>query len=594
MLAWKNAQQFSGKKGGRKPGPHRSARPVQQYAKPFVPEKGEKSRLRIIPLGGLEEVGRNCTVFEYGRDIIIVDLGVQFPEENMPGVDFVIPNMDYLKGRERDIKGVAITHGHLDHVGAASYVLPRIGNPTVYAPALAKGIMEKRHEEFRTREKLNIHPVQPGDIVKLGNFQLEFFHVNHNIPDSMGIAIHTPEGIVIHTGDFKFDHSPIGDKPANIAAIAKFHDMNVIGLMCDSTSCENKGYAISEKEIMGTLDAIFSTTKGRLIVGMFSSHLGRMQQVLNLAEKYGRRVAMEGRSMKNYVDIAYKLKKIQINPKIIVESEEIRRLPDERVLVLATGAQGEENAAMMRIATGEHRTVQLKEGDTVIFSSSVIAGNERSVQHLRDNLQRKRVKVINYKMMDVHSGGHGWSEDNKLMIRLVNPKYFIPIHGQVYMRAINAEIAESIGFPKENILLPDNGQVMEFLNGTGKLLPQKVNAEHVMVDGLGVGDVSNIVLRDREQLAADGMFVIIMTVESTNGDLVGEPDILSRGFTYMKERSDIITGAKALVKKVFTSKDKKAEHDVNFMKRRVREEMGQYLYNKTQRRPMILPVIIET
>jgi ribonuclease J len=571
----------------------RVAQPQMRITPPTQDVKGAP-RLRIMALGGLEEVGRNSTIFEYGKDIVIVDLGVQFPEENMPGVDFVIPNIEYLRGREHNIKGVAITHGHLDHVGAASYVLPRIGNPTVYAPALAKGIMEKRHEEFRTREKLNIHAVNPGDIVKLGNFQLEFFHVNHNIPDSMGIAIHTPEGIVIHTGDFKFDHSPVGDKPANIAAIAKFHDMNVIALMCDSTSCENKGYAISEKEIMATIDGIFAATKGRLIVGVFSSHLGRIQQLLNLAEKYGRKVAIEGRSMRNYTEIAHGLKKIDINPKIIVETEEINRLPDNRVLILATGAQGEENAALMRIATNQHKSIHLKRGDTVLFSSSVIAGNERSVQHLRDNLYRYGAKVINYRMMDVHSGGHGWSEDNKLMIRLVNPKYFIPIHGQVYMRSLNGEIAESIGFPKTNVFLPDNGQVMEFSGGRGRILKDKINADHVMVDGLGVGDVSNVVLRDRVQLAEDGMFVVIMTVDGHNGTMIGDPDIISRGFTFMKERSDIIEGAKQVVRNIFKNNDTKAEAEFDLIKKRVRDDIGRFLYGKTQRRPMVLPVIIET
>ncbi len=566
----------------------------KEEVKKFIQQSPSDKKLRMMALGGLEEVGRNCTLVEYDGDIIIIDVGVQFPEENMPGVDFVIPNVDYLKGKERNIKAVAITHGHLDHVGAASYVLPRIGNPPVYAPALAKGIMDKRHEEFSVNTKLNIHAVQPGDIVKLGRMQLEFFHVNHNIPDSMGIAVHTPEGIVIFTGDFKFDHSPIGDKPANIAAIAKFHDMNVIALWCDSTSCENKGYAISEKEIMANIDHIISTAKGRLIVGVFSSHLGRIQQILNLAEKYGRKVAIEGRSMKNYIDIAHNLKKININPKILVDSQEINKYPDNRVVVLATGAQGEENAALSRIATGDHRFIHLKKGDTVLFSSSVIAGNERTVQHLRDNLHRQQAHVINYKMMDVHSGGHGWSEDNKLMIRLVNPKYFLPNHGQVYMRAINADIAESIGFPAENIFLPDNGQIMEFKNGKGVLTQQRVNADHVMVDGLGVGDVSNVVLRDREQLAEDGMFVIMMTVEGRNGALVSDPEIISRGFTYMKENSDIIEGAKVIVKKAFEKKDTNTEPNYDVLKNKVRNDIGQYLWQKTARRPMVLPVIIET
>lgn len=582
----------------------RQRRPYRNHGQKFNPRRGQTSRsqqqhrggkkLRIIPLGGLEEVGRNSSIIEYGDDIIIIDMGIQFPEEDMPGVDFVIPNIEYLKGKERNIKGVAITHGHLDHIGAVSYLVPKLGNPTIYAPLLAKGIMEKRHEEFRTRDKLNIHSVQPGDIVKLGNFQLEFFHVNHNIPDSMGIAVHTPEGIVINTGDFKFDHTPIGDKPANVAAIAKFHDENVVALMCDSTSCENKGYATSEADIMQNIDTIFAQTKGRLIIGMFSSHLGRIQQVLNLADKYRRKVAIEGRSMKNYTDIAHRLKKIDINPKIIIDTKDIGKYRDDQVVVMATGAQGEQYAALNRIATNQHKMVKLKKGDTIVFSSSVIAGNERSVQHLRDNFHRFHTRVINYRMMDIHSGGHGWSEDNKLMIRLTNPKYFVPIHGQVYMRAINGELAESMGYKPDQVLMPDNGQVIEVSSGTAKVTNERINADHVMVDGLGVGDVSNIVLRDREQLAGEGMFVVMMTVESKTGKLVGEPDILSRGFTFMKESSDIIKGAKDVINKIFKDNDPNQEADFGLIKKRARNEIGTYLYKKTERRPMVLPVIIET
>ena len=568
----------------------------QKVAKPAAKKgaDGKKPKLRIIPLGGMEEIGRNSAIIEYGNDIIIIDLGIQFPEENMPGIDFVIPNIDYLKGKEANIKGVAITHGHLDHMGAVSHVVPKIGNPTVYAPGLARGIIEKRHEEVAPREKLNIHTVQPGDVVKLGVFTLEFFHVNHNIPDSMGIAVHTPEGIIINTGDFKFDHTPVGDMPADIAAIAKYHDQDVITLMCDSTSCEKKGYSISEKDIMENLEIIFTQTKGRLFMGMFSSHIGRIQQVMMLAEKFGRKVAIEGRSMKTYTDIAHKLKKININPKILIDSRDVKRYRDEEILVLATGGQGEQYAALTRLATNEHRVLKLQKGDTIVFSSSVVPGNERSVQAMRDNFYRFHAKVINYKMMDVHAGGHGWSEDNKMMIRLINPKYFLPIHGQVYMRAINGQLAEDMGYAENEVLLPDNGQVCEFRDGKGVLTEQRINADHVMVDGLGVGDVSHVVLRDREQLSEDGMFVIMMNVEARTGKLTAEPEILSRGFTFMKENSDIIKETGDVVKKIFEGNDPKAEASFGAIKKRVRNEVGSFLFKKTERRPMILPVIIET
>ena len=551
--------------------------------------------LRIIPLGGLEEIGRNMTIFEYGNDIIIVDCGLMFPDEEMMGIDYIIPNTDYLEKKKKNIRGVIITHGHFDHIGAIPHIIPRIGNPPIYATELTKALITKRQEDYKDGAPLNIRTVRKINRITLGAFQIEFFHVNHSIPDSVGLAIRTPQGMIMHTGDFKFDHSPVGDVPADISKIARLGSEGVLALMSDSTDAEVEGYSISESKIRDNLNDIFSRSKGRVITATFSSLVSRVQQIAEIAERQGRKLAVDGYSMKNTVEIAKKLGYINAKMSTFIDIKDVHKYPDSKVAILCTGAQGESNAVMMRIINGEHRYVQIHHGDTIIFSSSVIPGNERTVQGLKDTLFKKGAHVIHYKMMDIHSGGHARQEDLKMMINLVRPKYLIPIHGTYCMLKTHAKLGEELGIKPENTLVGENGQVMEFDHrGIGKITAEKVPSDYVMVDGLGVGDVGNVVLRDRQLLAEDGMFTITVIIDKKKREIIGEPQITSRGFIYVKENFDLVNATKRNVKKIIahsTSKD--ADPNWDYIKRNIRDDVGQFLFQKTQRRPMILPVIIE-
>lgn len=551
-------------------------------------------KLRIIPLGGLEEVGRNMTVFEYGNDIIIVDMGLQFPEEDMPGIDYIIPNINYLKGKEKNIRGVFITHGHYDHIGAIPHLIPRLGNPPIFTAALTAGIIKRRQEDYPNNSHLNIKVVNFESKINLGSFRVEFFHVNHNIPDVLGLAIFTPEGLIIHTGDFKFDHSPTADKPADIGRIAQLGAQNALALMSDSTGAEHPGYSISEQDIQKTLDEIFSRAEGRVIVSTFSSLISRVQQIITLSEKYGRKVAIDGYSMKTTVELANNLGYLKIKKGTIIRPEHVKNYPDNRISFMCTGAQGEGRAVLMRIINREHRHVSIKKGDAIIFSSSVVPGNERTVQNLKDQLYRQGATVIHYKMMDVHAGGHAQIEDLKMMINLIKPKFFIPIHGNYYMLRLHANIAESVGIPKENLIVAGNGKVIEMTRNSALITKEKVPSNYVMVDGLGVGDVGNVVLRDRQQMSKDGMFTIIVIVDSKTGKIVGSPDIISRGFVYMKGSTELIQETKRKVAEIVNRKAA-GEHAANwaYVKDNIRDKIGQFLFTKTERRPMVLPVVIE-
>jgi ribonuclease J len=552
-------------------------------------------KLKIMVLGGLEEVGRNMTLLEYGKDIIIIDMGLQFPEEDMPGIDYIIPNISYLKGKEKNIKGVIITHGHYDHIGAIPHIMPKIGNPIIYTAKLSVGIIQKRQEEYKNSPKLKFYTIDEKSKLNLGFFNVEFFRVNHNIPDSFGVVVHTPIGTIIHTGDFKIDHSPINDIPADLNKIARIGAQNVLALMADSTNAEEEGHQISETHVSRELERIFEDAKGRIIIGTFASLLNRIQQIITMAEKFNRKVMIEGRSMRTNVEISHKLGYLKIKPGTLIESENYnpRKYPDDKIIIIGSGAQGEQNAFLVRFANDEHKYLQVKEGDTIIFSSSVVPGNERTIQNLKDTLYRKGAKVIHYKMMDVHAGGHAKKEDLKLLIRLLKPQYYIPIEANHYMLRINGEVAESIGIPKENIFIANNGQIMEFTPKGGRLTNQFAPTDYVMVDGLGVGDVSNIVLRDRRVMAADGMLVVIATIQGKTGKLMGNPDIISRGFVYMKENKKLIESTRMKVKKICEDTDTKSPAFDDFIKNKIRDEIGQYLYKQTKRRPMILPVVIK-
>lgn len=550
--------------------------------------------LRVYALGGLEEIGRNCTVFECGDDIIIVDVGLMFPEEGMPGIDYIIPNISSLRGKEKNIRGIIVTHGHLDHVGGIPLTIGRLGNPTIFTAPLTAGIIRKRQEEFGNEKSLKFHLVKDETPIQLGtNFRFEPFHVNHNISDAFGAAIHTPYGTCLYTGDFKFDFTPVNDDPADLIHISNFGANGVLALFEDSTNAESPGHQISETAVGKELDNIFREYKGRLIIGTFSSLLTRIQQVLELCEKYDRKLLVEGRSMNNNIEIAHQMGYMKYKPGTIVEESEWKRLPDHRAAVICTGAQGESNAALMRIAQGEHRNVRLKKGDGVVFSSSVIPGNERTVQSLKDTLVRHGARIFHYVNMDVHAGGHAKEEDLKLMMRLTQPKYLVPIHGNRFLLEAHKRIGVGLDIPEENIFVADNGQIMEFTNAGARLTDEKVDTSYVMVDGLGVGDVSDVVLRDRVQLADEGMFVIIATIDKKNGGLVGSPDIISRGFVHMQENKDLIQKTRDKVRAILKDHDPKSSTSEDHLKKKIRDDVGQFLFNVTHRRPMVLPVVIE-
>jgi ribonuclease J len=554
--------------------------------------------LRVMVLGGLEEVGRNMTVIEYNQEIIIIDMGLQFPEDDMPGIDYIIPNVTYLKDKKDWIKGVIITHGHYDHIGGIPHIMGEIGNPTMFMGKMAAGLVRKRHQEHKTAPTLKIKEIDESNSIKLGaSFQVEFMRVNHSIPDCFAIVVKTNLGTIIHTGDFKIDFTPVNDKPADLNRIAQIGSQGVLMLMADSTDATHPGYQLSESVIGEEIGKLIDKITGRVIIGTFASQLSRIQKILELAEKYGRRVNLQGRSMNDNVTIAHQIGYLKFNPHILVEDKDLNRLPDNKVLIIGSGAQGESNAFLSRVVNKEHRTVSLKQGDTVLFSSSVIPGNERSIQNLMDLIVRQGAKIINYRMLDIHAGGHAKQEDLKLVMRLLKPEYFMPIEANHYMLQANADLAESVGIPRDKIFVADNGQVVAFTrNSTGKtigsLTKEKVPSEYVMVDGLGVGDVSEVVLRDRRMMADDGMIVIIATIDTKTGSIIGNPDLISRGFVYMKDNRDLIEKTRMKVKKIVKDKNPMTPADDDFVKNKIRNDISQFLFTATKRHPMVLPVMI--
>jgi len=552
------------------------------------------NNLRIIPLGGLGEVGRNMMLLEYKGKILIIDIGLRFPEENMLGIDYIIPNIEYLKNKEKNILGVAVTHGHYDHIGAIPNLIEKIGNPPIFTSSLTQGIILKRQEEFPNLPKLDINVVKDDSKIKLGPFNIEFFRQNHNIPGTLGLFIKTPIGNIVHTSDFKFDKNPLNDLPTDFKKLRRIGGQGVLLLMSDSTGAEEEGHSLSEKTIGENLDEIFKKAKGRIIASTFASLLNRIQQIIILSEKYGRKVCIEGYSMKTNIEIARNLGYLKVKKGILIKTKQIADYPDSKLTVLCTGAQGEDRAALMRIANKEHRFIQLKKGDEVIFSSSVIPGNERTVQILKDELYRQGTKVFHYKMMDIHAGGHAQKEELKEMIQIMNPKFFLPVHGQYSMLVNHKEIAKEAGIAGQNIVVAENGQIINLSREKIFIEKKTVPSNYIMVDGLGVGDVGEIVLRDRQMLAEDGMFVIITIVDRQTGKVKGSPDIISRGFVYLRESKELLAQTRHKVINI-VNKAAGSGGAVNwvYIKDEVRNKIGQFLFSKTQRRPIILPVVIE-
>lgn len=570
-------------------------RQVQQPRPAYkAPHSFASNKLRVVVLGGAEEVGRNMTMLEYGNDIIIIDCGLQFPEEEMPGIDYIIPDVSYFKGKEKNIRGIVVTHGHYDHFGAIPHIAPILHNPPIFSAPLTLGIISKRQGDF-PGANLDLREVNIDGQLKLGNLIVEFVRINHSVPDSLAIVVRTPEGIVLHTGDFKIDLTPIGDQVTDFAKLTRLSQEGVMVMMADSTNASKPGQQQSESVIGKTILEIMAKAKSRIIVGTFASNLNRVQQLLWSAEELGRHVVLEGYSMKTNVEIANELGYLEVNPKTLISAQQAQKLPPEKLIIVGTGAQGEPAASLMRMATGEHRHFNIQKGDMVIFSSSVIPGNERSVQALKDRLIREGADIVHYQMMDVHAGGHAQQEDLKLMARLINPKYYVPIEGNLHLLWDNANTIKSMGdWDDDHVFIPANGQVMEFSAGEGRLTKEKLPANYVFVDGLGVGDVSEVVLRDRKLLSEDGMFVVIVTLSAKTGELVGEPDIISRGFIYMKGNNKLIDDARAKVASVVKPMSKIPEPpNAVYVKNKLRDELGEFLFQRIQRRPMILPVVVE-
>ncbi|PJC47887.1 MAG: ribonuclease J [Parcubacteria group bacterium CG_4_9_14_0_2_um_filter_35_11] len=554
----------------------------------------KKHLLRIIPLGGLEEVGKNMIVLEYQGKILIIDMGLQFPNADMLGVDYIIPNISYLKGREKNILGVVFTHGHYDHIGAIPYLINQLGNPPLFATPLTKGIILKRQEDFSRLSPLNIKEIKREDKISLPPFSIKTFPQNHNIPDGVGLLIETPAGKILHTGDFKFDYTPIANGPTDISKIANLASKGILLLMSDSTNAEVPGHSLSEKVIQENLEKIFEKSEGRIIAATFASLLSRIQELINLAEKFKRKVIIDGYSMKANVEIAISLSYLKIKKDTLISPRELRHFPDKRILIICTGSQGEGDASLMRLAHKDHQFLSVKKGDTVIFSSSTVPGNERSVQELKDLLSWQGAKIFHSQIMDIHASGHAQQEELKTMINVVKPKFFMPIHGSHYMLEVHKDLALSLGIPQKNIIIGENGNIIEMTEGKIKVRKEKVAASYVMVDGLGIGDVGEVVLRDRQAMAKDGMFVLVVVVDSTTGKVRQSPDIISRGFVYLRESKDLLRQVRKkvirLVEEITLSK-----HTVNwaFVKNKIKEELGKFLFKKTKRRPMVLPVVIE-
>ncbi|MDD3487765.1 MAG: ribonuclease J [Bacteroidales bacterium] len=550
--------------------------------------------LRIIPLGGLEEIGRNMVLFEYQNQVLIIDMGLQFPDEDMPGIDFIIPNIEYLtKHPEKKILGIVITHAHYDHIGAIPYLIDKINYPPIFTAPLSKGIILKRQEDFSNLKKLNIQEIYPGKKFILGPFKITPFHLNHNIPDTLGLAIDSPAGLIMFATDFKFDLQPIADKPADLSRIIDLASKGTTLLMADSTGAENPGHSISEKTIMDNMDPVFRDAQGRIILSTFSSLISRVQQAIWLSEKYNRKVVIEGFSMKTNVAIAEKLKYLSIKKGTIVDWKTASRLEPNKLTVLCTGAQGESEAVLMRIVNRQHKYLRIQKKDVVIFSSSVVPGNELAVQNLKDNLAKQGAKIYHYKMLDIHASGHGYQEDLKTMINLVKPKFFIPIHGHYSMLKAHAELAESVGIAPNNVVLAINGQVIELTKNKITATQKFVPANYIMVDGLGVGDVKEVVLRARQTLATDGIFIIVALVDRKTGLLLNDPQITSQGFVYMKESKDLINQTKKLVREIVSSSTSGHTFNEEYIRNNLRNKIGLFLFKKTERRPMVLPIVIE-
>lgn len=550
--------------------------------------------LKIVHFGGLGEIGKNNMVaIQYNDEIILIDGGLGFPRQNMPGIDFSIPNVGYLAGKENMVLAWFFSHGHLDHIGAVPFVMHRVGDPDVYAAPLTRALIIRRMEEFKDRKPLDINEFKAGEEISVGQyFKVRAHRINHSIPDDLLFEIKTPVGTIIHAVDYKMDKDPVNDQPANIQELRAVGDRGVLLFMGDSTGAEQEGHSLSESDVTHDLEKLMSEATGLTIVGCFASSLNRVQQIVTLAEKLGKKVVFDGYSMKNNVEIAKHLGYLKFQHGTQIGLEEVAGHPRNKVVAVVTGAQGESNAALMRIANGEHRYIHPIANDTYIFSSSIIPGNESEIQFVKDQLYRNGAKVFNYQMLDVHASGHGDKEDIRELLNIIRPKLLMPVHGQYSMMVNHGMIAQEEGIPKENVIIADNGSITHIEKDRWWFDKEKAPADPVYVDGLGIGDVGNVVLRDRQILAGDGMFVVVALIDSKTGQVRGSPDIISRGFIYLKENKELLAQVRKRIRFIVENKSIPRQN-LTYLKDEIRNQIGLFLFQKTERRPMVLPVLIE-
>ncbi|WP_425060920.1 ribonuclease J [Sporomusa carbonis] len=550
----------------------------------------QPNKVQIIPLGGMGEIGKNMTVVRYGDEIIVIDSGLMFPEDDMLGIDLVIPDITYLLDNRDLVKAIVLTHGHEDHIGALPYVLKQLNVP-VYGTRLTLGILEGRLKENNVAAN-NLNAVKPGDQIQIGNFKIGFIRVSHSIADSVALSIKTPVGVIVHTGDFKLDQTPVDGKVTDFHKFAELGDQGVLVLLADSTNAERPGYTLSEKSVGVTFDETFRNARERIIIASFSSNIHRIQQAIDTACKHRRKVAILGRSMVNVVSIALELGYLNVPEGVIIDIDEINNYPSSGIVILTTGSQGEPMSALTRMAMSDHKKVEIIPGDTVIISATPIPGNEKLVSRTIDFLFRQGAEVVYEATSGIHVSGHASQEELKLIHNLIRPKFFIPVHGEYRHLIKHAKLAQSLGMPKENVFVAENGQVLEFTTEKGAITG-KVTSGNVLVDGLGVGDVGNIVLRDRRQLSQDGILIVVVTMDKQRGQVAAGPDIVSRGFVYVRESEQLMEDAKERVKQALEKCELNGVTEWAAIKSNVRDTLGKYLYERTRRRPMILPIIME-
>ena len=551
----------------------------------------KKSNLKIIALGGLDEIGKNITVFEYEDELILVDCGLEFPEDDMLGVDLVIPDVTYLIKNKEKIKGLVITHGHEDHIGAIPYVLKQVNMP-IYATKLTSKLIEHKLEEHHIRNQVKVNIVNQGETVNLGKIKVEFIRSSHSIPDAVMLAIHTPVGTVIHTGDFKIDYTPIDGQEMNLGRLAEIGNRGVLALLSDSTNSERKGYTMSEKSIGPVFDSLFEGCKKRIVVATFASNVHRVQQIVNSAVKFGRKIAISGRSMINMIEAARNLNYIDAPDDLFIDIDLIKNYTEDQLVIITTGSQGETMSALTRMANGEHKKVTITGNDLVIISANPIPGNEKSVSKVIDQLMKIGAEVVYSALADVHVSGHACQEEQKLIMALVRPKYFLPVHGEYRQLMAHRDTAIEMGIPKENIFITGNGRVLE-LNEKEAKFNGTVPSGRVMVDGLGVGDVGSIVLRDRQHLSQDGLIVIVMTMDNQTGEIVAGPDVISRGFVYVRESENLMEDVKTFIREEIYNFEKNHIRDWSIIKSTLKDDVRDFVFDRTKRNPMILPILME-